>query len=647
MLCELGISCVEDLLAYFPQTYLDYTHIDACRDLADGDDATVQVTVAAPTIFYRNGLSIVTARAADDTGKVSLRWYNQPYRLRSLTEGMQILAKGRVNCKRGVSILNPIIRQGGAGIEPVYAIKKGLTQRMMRDAVAAALDCGVIDELLPDAMRERFDLLSKIDAVTTLHRPSSSEMLAQAQRRMAFERALLYFLAVSEQRERRLRAQGFAFQTAGVRDMLQNKLRFPLTYAQRRVMDEVANDMSRPEPMNRLIQGDVGSGKTMVAFFALLVAARNGKQGAFLVPTEILARQHADTLQRELDVSCCVLLGGMGAAERKEALLRIADGSASIVIGTHALLQEKVRFSDLGVVVTDEQHRFGVAQRAAILDKGVHADTLVMSATPIPRTLSLLLYSDLDLSVIDQMPPGRKPIQTHLIGYAKRADLYRHLAREADAGRQSYVVCPLIEASEGMEGLSVQEISAEIGALAPQTRLGVLHGRMMEKEKRSVMSLFAAGKIDILVATTVIEVGVDVRNAANMVIEGADRFGLATLHQLRGRVGRGSEQAHCYLVPDQTGGQVLERLRILLETTDGFAIAERDLQLRGAGDLLGVRQHGQSDITSFLDAADAAHILGQAADAARMVLQYPDTANNQILDNARAAYGPDRHIAMN
>lgn len=647
LLSELGILCVEDLLEYFPQTYLDYTSVTPCGDLKEGDDATVSVTVTAkPSVFYRSGLSVVSVRAADETGKVTLRWYNQPYRLRSVEAGASVLAKGRVSCKRGVSLLNPILRQGGAGIEPVYAIKKGLTQRMMRDAVQAALASAAIDERIPDEMRARFSLLSRREAVTELHQPTTAERLENAQRRMGFERALLYLLAVSEQKEKRKRACGVAFSTEGVQRMLESRLRFPLTDAQRRVMGEVAADMQKQEPMNRLVQGDVGSGKTVIAFFALLVAAKNGKQGAFLVPTEILARQHAKTLHG-LGVPCCVLLGAMPAAERRTALAAIADGSASIVIGTHALFSEQVRFSDLGVVVTDEQHRFGVSQRAAMMDKGAHVDTLVMSATPIPRTLSLLLYSDLDLSAVDEMPPGRLPVKTHLIGQSKRKDLYRHLAAEAEKGRQSYVVCPLIDASEGMERLSVQEISRELGDLLPGTCMGVLHGRMTEPEKQAVMHRFATGEIGILIATTVIEVGVDVSAAANMVVEGAERFGLATLHQLRGRVGRGKSQSHCYLVPSVTGDAVMERLNILLSTTDGFSIAEKDMLLRGTGDLFGVRQHGQSSVLSMLDMHNAARVLADAAEAARDVLEHPNVHNNALLDDARRVYASDRRVAMN
>ena len=421
-------------------------------------------------------------------------------------------------------------------------------------------------------------------------------------------------------------------------------LPFAPTAAQRRVMGEIARDMASPSPMNRLLQGDVGSGKTAVALYALRIACANGYQGAFMAPTEILARQHYAALCEQFGDAACLLHGAMGKRQREQALLRIRSGEARVVVGTHALLQEDVRFARLGLVVTDEQHRFGVAQRAAIAGKGARPDVLVMSATPIPRTLSLLLCGDLDVSVIDELPAGRKPVKTRLIPAHRREDMYAYLMRQAQLGVQSYVVCPFIDEPEAMDGVSAEGLFAELTEKLPAARVGLLHGRMSGRRKEAVVEAFRAGQIDILVTTTVIEVGVHVENASIMVIEGADRFGLAQLHQLRGRVGRGSEQAYCFLLSESGSEAALNRLSVMVETNDGFQIAERDLAQRGPGDLYGTRQHGAS---SVLDGCDLA-LLGQAAQAAQEVMALPDAANDALLAHVRAGFDERAFsIAMN
>ena len=415
------------------------------------------------------------------------------------------------------------------------------------------------------------------------------------------------------------------------------KLPFTLTKAQMRVLDELERDMASPVPMNRLIQGDVGSGKTAVAMNALCVAAANGYQGVLLAPTEILAQQHYDTLHALFGASVCLVTGHMKKTSRDAALSKIADGTALVAVGTHALLSQNVRFARLGLVVTDEQHRFGVTQRAVLEKKGTRPDVLVMSATPIPRTLAILLYGDLDISVLDEVPPGRKPVKTSCIPQRRRRDMYDYVARQAALGFQTYVVCPFIEPSEGAEGPSVTELLQELTKDYPQVAFGLLHGRMQEKEKNAAIEAFREGKTRVLVTTTVIEVGVHVEKATTMIIEGADRFGLAQLHQLRGRVGRGSVQSYCFLVPGSSGDMALKRLAALTETNDGFLIAERDLEQRGAGDLFGTRQHGDGDAEQLSMAGNVA-LLQEAKTAAEDIMTVPNAENNAFLDKALRRY---------
>lgn len=648
LFAELGIRCVEDLLSFYPIGYQDDTSVQRCADLEDGTQACVQVTVVScPTIFYQKGLYIVTAKAEDASGHILLRWYNQSYRLHACQAGDVVYAFGRVKRSRGTVLINPIVYREAQGIRPIYAIKKPLTQRAVCDAMADALLHCPIDEYLGSEIRSRYDLPEMSDTLRAIHQPSDLAGLRRAQMRLAFDRALFYLLAVSEQKEKLRRSGGQAFLTKGLLPAFLVTVPFAPTDAQMRVLADVDRDMSDQSPMNRLIQGDVGSGKTLIAAYALYVCAKNGCQGVLLAPTEILARQHFDTLSKFFGDDCCLICGGMSHKERTAALNRLENGSAHVIIGTHALLQDAVRFSSLRLVVTDEQHRFGVEQRALIQQKGLRPDTLVMSATPIPRTLSLILYGDLDLSVIDQMPKGRKPVMTHLVGASRREALYEYLDRDAKAGRQSFIICPLIDASEGMEGLSVEEISADAGRMMKSARIGVLHGRMREDDKLRVMNAFVTGEIDVLVSTTVVEVGVHVPHACNMVIEGADRYGLATLHQLRGRVGRGLEQAHCFLLPHQSGSGVMARLDTLIQTNDGFEIAKTDLALRGTGELFGLRQHGQDQMIMALHDDTSNDILRMARSAAADILALPNMENNLTMEHVHALYDSMVGIAMN
>ena len=644
---NLGVFCVEDLLDLLPASYMDCSSIVSVSELEDGMPACACVTVTAqPSIFYRKGLCTVSVHTKDSSGSLSLYWFNQSYRKNQFTVGQTLLVYGTARVAERRSMISPHIVSSEASIIPLYKACKGLTQPAIRGAIAQALEMQVADDLLPEVIRSRYELMRRSDALREVHFPGNSGALQAALARLAFERALLYFLAVAEQRQERKRHTGLAFSIAGFLAEYLAQLPFTLTNAQLRTLHQVEDDMSSLSAMNRLIQGDVGCGKTAIAAYALFIAAKNLRQGVLMAPTEILARQHYDSLKPLFGDACVLLLGGQEASERRATLRQIESGAAKVVVGTHAVLSEGARFADLGLVIADEQHRFGVAQRAQLLQKGARADMLVMSATPIPRTLFMVLYGDLDVSVIDELPPGRIPVKTSYVPPNKREDMIRYLGEQAAQGEQCYVVCPCIDFSETLEGLSVEEVFGELKKALPRTRLGIMHGRLSEKEKTEIMRQFAAGAIDVLVCTTVIEVGVDVPNANLMVIEGANRFGLATLHQLRGRVGRGTRQAHCFLLSNSIGKQSRDRLSALLSCNDGFAIAERDLALRGAGEHYGKRQHGTNVLAGLLEDISS-ELLKKASDAAEEVLQLPTLANNEILRRARETTGDLTRIAMN
>ena len=652
LLRQLGIETLSDLLTYYPSSYLDFSACTLVDQLEDGTQASVRVKLTAgPSWYAHKGMTIVTVYGQDPAGKrLALRFYNQPYRGSGLIPGQTYIASGRVRRageKAAPALINPLLSRELRGIVPVYASLKGLAQTNLRDGIRCALENASLDETMPLALREKHDLPGRQEALWELHFPTDRTKLDAARRRRAYEDALCYFLASQELKAERKRKNGLTFSALDALPEYLNILPFTPTHAQTRVLTEVARDMAAPVPMNRMIEGDVGSGKTSIALFALYAAARDNRQGALLAPTEILARQHYEALQFLFGDRCGLLLGSESAREKREALQKIESGAWQAVTGTHALFSQNVCFHNLGVVVCDEQHRFGVAQRAAMEQKGARPDVLVMSATPIPRTLALILYGDLDLSVIDELPAGRKPIQTHLVSPAKRKDMYRYLADRSRSGEQSYVVCPLIEKTEGLEGLSVDEVYDEVkGIVGERVAVGKLHGRMSEAEKQAVMARFHSGQVPILVSTTVIEVGVHVPQAAHMVIEGAERFGLSAMHQLRGRVGRGEQQAHCYLVVYEQKKSAMERLQAMLDTNDGFKIAERDLQLRGAGDLMGIRQAGEEQEDVFLKDCPVSLLEAASVDAAQ-AYALPSLENDQLLETARHRYRHMENITMN
>ncbi|TMJ16935.1 MAG: ATP-dependent DNA helicase RecG, partial [Bacillati bacterium ANGP1] len=623
LLARLGVATVRDLLYHLPRRLDDRSHLRSIYDLQHGAVETIQGVVGQVRQFRPRRRSLVITKAAitDDSGVLQVVWYNQPYLARLLAPGRRLVLHGRVQRRAGeIQMIAPEFEPLDDGedtlhvgrIFPVYPSTDGLSQRVLRTIVFHALDdyAALVEEWLPARVRRRHGFADQEAALRQAHFPDTLDTQEQARRRMVYEELFLLQLLLLRQKAR-AEAEPRAVRYGDAGDLVarfHQGLGFPLTQAQHRAIAEIAGDLAGPHPMNRLLQGDVGSGKTVVAASALLRCAGGGAQGALMAPTEILAGQHYLTFRGLLDplgVTVVLLVGGLGRAARADAVQKTRDGTADIVIGTHALIEEDVEFQRLGLVVVDEQHRFGVGQRAALRAKGPRPDVLVMTATPIPRTLALTLYGDLEVSTLDELPPGRSPIKTYARATARRPQVYEFVRAQVAEGRQAYIVCPLIEESEKLQAEAAVDLAARLSNdLFRGLRVEVLHGRMRVEEREAAMRALRAGEIDILVATTVIEVGIDIPNASVMVIEDADRFGLSQLHQLRGRVGRGAHQAYCILVADPKADDdvTARRLQAMVDTTDGFQIAQRDLELRGAGELLGdrrgggLRQHGVTDL---------------------------------------------------
>ncbi len=640
-----GIDTVRQLLCRLPVDYRDMSRVTPLVQLRPGQAAAV---LARPQgriqAGYFRGLHITRCRLEDESGQMAAVWYNQPWVKRRLEGGGPFLLYGRMEAGTGGSRLVCPVFEEQRGILPVYAPVKGIPPRTYRSLVAQALPCleGEPDPL-PQGLRRRHGLMDWAQALRAAHAPQDRAELEAGRRRLAFEELLLFqaalWLCRGNARE--------GVRIASSRDEAEafwRRMPFSPTGAQRRALEEIRQDMAASAPMARLVQGDVGCGKTAVALGALALCAQGGYQGALMAPTEVLARQHFESAQNllaPLGIRVGLLLGSLSPREKRLAHQAVAQGEWQVVIGTHALISQGVEYARLGLVVTDEQHRFGVRQRTALSQKGQAPNVLVMSATPIPRTLSLILYGDLDISVIDEMPPGRLPVQTRVVPEDKREGLYRFLREQVARGHQVYLVCPLVEESEAVEATSAETVYQQLrrGPLAG-LRLGLAHGRMKSGELSAVLENFSRGDIDVLVATTVVEVGVNVPNATVMVIESAHRFGLAQLHQLRGRVGRGADQAWCFLM-----AQPNERLRLLCQTNDGFLIAQKDMELRGAGEILGTRQSG---LTMQGMGADT-RLLKEAHDEARMLLKSPNNPEAaQVLDLAQQTFQDQLgQIAMN
>jgi ATP-dependent DNA helicase RecG len=643
---RMGIATARDLLYHVPRRYDDASTIQPLASLDVGMDATAVGRIRSKGIVpTRSGLRIFQAVLQDETGMITCAWPGQPWLDRRIRKGDFLLVTGPVKFFHGrqlqpreFTLLGREGEEEGDGstgtIFVSYPASEEMPQWVLRGVFAKNLDWLLRqvegEEYLAPGEREALGLLPLPDALKALHRPTALSHVESGRIRLAFDELFFLQLVQAQVRYQQTEAQpGISFaRTNELIRPLHDSLPFELTEAQARVLREIFSDMSSPQRMSRLLQGDVGSGKTVVALFSILLALESGHQAVLMAPTEILAEQHARKLGKmlaPLGLDVLLLTGGLASGEKREALEGLSRGSARIAVGTHALIQEGVSFRKLGLVVVDEQHRFGVRQRMVLGEVESHPDILVMSATPIPRSLAMALYGDLDLSILDQLPPGRKPVVTRLEAPGRRQAVYEFLDREIEAGRQAYVVYPLVAESETMDLRSATEEFQRLSRdVYPHRRLGLLHGQLPGKEKDEVMRSFLAGEIDILVSTTVIEVGIDVSNATVMVIEHGERFGLSQLHQLRGRVGRGGDQSTCILISDP-GSLARERLDIFRRTSDGFEIARSDLQIRGQGDLFGAQQHGRDPILVFADLARDEALLREAQARARArIAQDPD-----------------------
>ncbi len=599
---KMGVDTLYDLLQLYPRTYEDWSQPQTISTAPRDRAVCLLVNVLqAPTEHkVRKNMTLYRFRVSDGVQVMNVTLFNATYTAKSITVGKQLLLYGTVMHKGfGYEMTAPLIDTPDKGmcIRPIYPQTAGLTTRGIETNMRQLLkdaDTELENEWLPPAVRQKYKLCTARYALQNIHFPKDGAAVHIARRRLIFEELFLFQLGLSQLRGRSREKTGAVLQTDYTADFV-SRLPFTLTGAQARAIRDGVADMQRPHPMSRLIQGDVGSGKTAVAAGLSFTAAKNGLQTALMAPTDILARQHLASLRKLLpaDIRVELLTGSLPAAEKRRVLAAAADGSAHIVVGTHALLSDKVVFANLGLVITDEQHRFGVEQRTTLAAKGVHPHLLVMSATPIPRTLALLVYGDLDVSILDELPPGRQPIATYAVDTGKRARVYNFIRKHVAQGRQAYIVCPLVEESEAVDLTAATAYYEDLknGALGG-IPTALLHGQMPAKQKDAVMQAFASGEIKVLISTVVIEVGVDVPNAVLMVIENAERYGLAQLHQLRGRVGRGQHASTCVLVSDATTDEARHRLKTMCSTADGFKIAEEDLKMRGPGDFFGTQQHG-------------------------------------------------------
>ena len=639
---KLGILTLSDLLCHYPRRYLDFSKPYSIAEAPSDTECVVKAEVFAKPggRILPGGRRMERITAGDDVSSLEVTWFNNPYAVQKLELGQEYYFQGIVTggmLRR--QMVNPQVRTdaqvASSPFEAVYPQTEGLTSSAIAKCVRQLLPhVELLPDPLPPGMLKKYRLLPKADAVRAIHCPASEEEAFAARRRLIYEELLVLQLGIGRMKNHGAASTGAPMQKADASPFW-DALPFSPTGAQRRAVEEILTDMAGETSMNRLLQGDVGSGKTLVAAAAIWACIRAGYQAALLAPTEILASQHAENLNRLLapfGMRVALLTGGMKAAPRRTTLAAIRNDEADLIVGTHAILSEGVDFARLGLAVVDEQHRFGVRQRGLLAEKAANPHLLVMSATPIPRTLGLLMYGDLDISILDELPPGRKPVKTRCITGKKRADLYGFLDREIGAGRQVYIVCPAIEDAGGSGLNAVKSYYEDIAkALLPDRRVGLMHGRLKPKEKAEVMEDFKAGRLDALVSTTVIEVGVDVPNATVMVIENAERYGLSALHQLRGRVGRGAAESWCFLVSDNTSESVQKRLRFLCSTSDGFAVAQYDLETRGPGDFFGSRQHGLptlqvADLMNDTRTLHAAQSEAAALLAADPLLERPEHA---------------------
>ncbi len=633
---KLHIDTAEELTRYYPRDYENFAPpVELAGAFCEDTVAVAGRIQGSIATRHVRGLSITTFEAACEGGVLHLVYFNMPYLKNSLKSGVQYIFRGFLQKKGNrfsmeqARMYKPEEYAGVTGrLLPVYSVTKGLSNNTVVKAVRQAI---VVSEQAEDCLPEEIRLQEKLctyeEAVRQIHFPESRDALVRARERLVFDEFLLFILMIRSMKEDAAKLPNGCpmIEIAGTERLIE-ALPYRLTGAQRKVWDEIKGDLTSEHTMNRLIQGDVGSGKTILAFLALIMCAGNGYQGALMAPTEVLAAQHYETLMQfkkryHLSVSPVLLTGSVSARERRAAYAQIESGEADIILGTHALIQDKVNYRRLGLVITDEQHRFGVRQRESLAQKGRDVHVLVMSATPIPRTLAIILYGDLHISVLDEMPANRLPIKNCVVNTAYRPAAYQFIEREVAAGRQAYVICPAVDESENAELENVTAYTAKLREHMPSSvQIASLHGRMKAAEKNRVMEAFAAGQIDVLVSTTVIEVGINVPNATVMMVENAERFGLAQLHQLRGRVGRGGAQSYCIFVSGRDKPETMARLKILNESNDGFYIASQDLKLRGPGDLFGIRQSGDLKF-ALADVFQDAAILKRAADWADRIYE--------------------------
>ncbi len=626
-LSKLGIKKVSDMLTFYPRSLEDRSKVTKIADAISGENACIVATVVSEIQERKvNKLTIHSMKIRDDSGIMLCVFFNNKYVKNSFVVGNEYAFYGRINHNyKTLEIISPVFEENDKfdktrKILPVYPLTSGLNQTFIRNTVRKCLDGASmeIEESLPEYIRKRYSLCSLSFALENIHFPKDAEAYFIAKKRLVFEELFLLQMGLRSIKDKMREKTAIEFK---VKDPFKfiNSLPFSLTNAQKKVINEICNDLKNGFPLNRLVQGDVGSGKTCVAQAIVYMSAKSGFQSTLMVPTEILARQHFksfETVFSDFGINCVLLTGSLSAKEKKEAISRIESGEADVIIGTHALIEDNVKFKNLGLIITDEQHRFGVRQREALVKKGNSPHVLVMTATPIPRTLALILYGDLDISLIDELPPTRKEVKTYFVKSDKRKRIYSFIEKEAQKSHQSYIVCPMVEENDNTELQSVKSYSDNLHSLLPSLRIEYIYGGMKATEKKEIMEKFSLGEIDVLVSTTVIEVGVDVPNATIMVIENAERFGLSQLHQLRGRIGRGSFESYCILISDSESKISVERLNIMKKSSNGNYIAEKDLELRGPGDFFGTKQHGlfELKIANLFEDSEVLKLTGELAD---------------------------------
>lgn len=633
---KINIETVRDIILYYPRTYIQFPEIKYADEVEEGETAAVLGQIRQPVVVKKVRNMQITVTSISESGvRLELVWFRLPYVKSNLHPGEEYIFYGKVQHKNGRLVMEqPAIytpekyRTMEHLLLPVYSLPKGLSNQLMIKTVREILkEEHLFLDYLPQDIRKRNQLCEFNYAIRQIHFPDSMETLIEARKRLVFDELFLFILNLQSQKGKNDKAKNaFVFQTDDFVDGLIHKLPYQLTNAQLHALEDVKKDLQSDYVMQRLVQGDVGSGKTIIAFLAMAYAAHNGYQSAIMAPTEVLAKQHFETFQNlckmfGLDFPVILITGSMTTKQKKEAYQRVSDTPDALIIGTHALIQEKVIYRNLALVITDEQHRFGVKQRETFSEKGTRPHVLVMSATPIPRTLAIILYGDLDISVVDEVPAKRLPIKNCVVDTRYRAKAYEFIEKEVDAGHQAYVICPLVEASENMDAENVTDYAAHLREVLPNhIRIGVLHGQMKPQQKNEVMEQFSENKIQVLVSTTVVEVGVNVPNATVMMIENAEHFGLAQLHQLRGRVGRGDAQSYCIMVNCSNSKESVKRLDILNKSNDGFKIASEDLRLRGPGDFFGIRQSGEMQFT-LADIYQDAALLQKASEEVSDILK--------------------------